>query len=78
MILVSSTSFKKKQFNCGSLKTGPFVLLTLGQMKVKCIVNLLNLSASLDALKVVPELPQFDVEVNFVLSTRELSTTSTG
>lgn len=52
--------------------------LTLGQLQVKYVVDLLDLSASSDALQLISELPEFDVEVNFVLSTRELSTASAG
>lgn len=54
------------------------VVLTLGQLQVECVVNFLNVSASLDAPQLIPELPQLDVEVDFVLSSRELSTTSAG
>lgn len=53
-------------------------VLTLSQLQVKCVVDLLDLCAFLDAIQLISELPQFDVEVNFVLSTRELSTTSAG
>lgn len=54
------------------------VMLTLSQLKVKHVVDLLDLCASLDTLQLVSEFSQFDVEVDFVLSTRELGATSTG
>lgn len=56
----------------------PLVTLTLGQLKVKCVVDLLDLCAFLDTLQLVSEFSQFDVEVDFVLSTRELGATSAG
>ena len=54
------------------------MVLTFSQFQVECVVNLLNLCAFLDALQLIPELPELDVEVNFVLSTRELSAASAG
>ena len=54
------------------------VLLTLGQFQVKRVVDLLDLSGLSDTLQLISELPQLDVEVDFVLSARELSTTSAG
>lgn len=53
-------------------------VLTFSQRQVKGVINLLDLSRFLDALQLVSELPQFDVEVDFVLSSRELSTASAG
>lgn len=74
--------FKRKKQNPNThthAHTHPaLVMLTLGQLKVKHVVDLLDLCASLDTLQLVSEFSQFDVEVDFVLSTRELGATSTG
>lgn len=69
----------KHAYACTHPPTHPaLVMLTLGQLKVKHVVDLLDLCASLDTLQLVSEFSQFDVEVDFVLSTRELGATSTG
>lgn len=52
--------------------------LTFSQAQVKGIRHLLDLRPLLNTLQLVPQLPQLDVKVDFILSTRELSTTSAG
>lgn len=74
------TSYSKYSLDNLNLSTAcPLIhVVTLGQLQVKRVVDLLDLSAMLDALQLISELLQLDVEVDFVLSTRELSTASAG
>ena len=55
-----------------------FLFLTLSQSQVKAVFDLLNFFRLLDSLQLVPQLPQLNVEVDFVLGTGELGTASTG
>ncbi|TNN41789.1 hypothetical protein EYF80_048034 [Liparis tanakae] len=52
--------------------------LTFSQRQVEGVFDLLDLGGFLDALQLVPQLPQLDVEVDFVLSSGELGAARAG
>lgn len=52
--------------------------LTFGQLQVEGVARLLHLAPGCHALDLVPQLLQLDVEVNFILRSRELCTAGTG
>lgn len=52
--------------------------LTFGQVHVKGVSHFLDLRPPFNTLQLVPQLTQLDVKVDFILSTRELSTASAG
>ena len=52
--------------------------LTFGQAQVKRVRHLLDVAPSLQALQLVPQLTQLDIEVDFILSAWELSAASAG